>query len=137
MFYISKDTFDALPDPLKNQALDDTREHYQITGEDMPDDVAQAVKGGAEAAEGEDQENMDGLGENEMSLEDKAYKAGFERNMADEKQKAGQPKTFDEATDKGLAVMIGVAEPKPKKKLKPKPDVADEADDNSTEDDYE
>lgn len=96
MYYINKETFDTLPDETKQQVLKDTKEHFKFE-EGMEDETEEPKMSPAEEKEAMAHEEM--MGEEE------------------EKNKI---KDFDEAGDKGLALMIGVGKVKPKKDMKAK-----------------
>lgn len=97
MYYVSKETFESLPDDIKEQVLKDTKE---IAG--IKDD-----KKSIEEQSEEDSENM--------SLKDKAEAQEYENDMASENSK-NSVKSFDDAHDKGMALIIGVGKPKGKPK---------------------
>ena len=104
-YCVSKETFDAMPEELQKQVMQDTKSAYKMD-EGMKDEGDEA----------------------DMKLSPKEEQEAMEAKASmDEEEKKNSIKDFDEAGDKGLALMIGIGKLKDKMKGKAKESpVADE-----------
>src|SRR5690348_1999299 len=103
MYYISEDTFDQLPEDLKDRALADTRKYYKNNDMDLPEEISDGEK----KAEGEDEKPEAKKSEAEAFGKKKSEGQGFLGEDRDE-----TPKTWDDAHNKGMSLIIAVGKPK-------------------------